>query len=109
MTGNERLTDHGGADAAILVVVQVAPAYSNRRYLDERLAGTSIAQIDRSDADIPRSVEEDRFIHRCFTRPELIALIRRLIPRRFPNQLIKGQRSYIGHNRAKALLEVLKR
>ena len=55
MTGNERLTDDGGADAAILVVVQVAPAYPNRRDVDEGLVGPAFAQIDRSDADIPRS------------------------------------------------------
>ena len=43
MAWNERVMDYGRADATVPIVVQVAPAYSNRRYLDERLAGTSIA------------------------------------------------------------------
>ena len=37
MAWNERLMDYGRADATVPIVVQVAPAYSNRRYLDEGL------------------------------------------------------------------------
>jgi hypothetical protein len=39
MTRSEGLMDDGRPDAAILVVVQVAPAYSNRRYVDEVSSG----------------------------------------------------------------------
>ena len=45
MTGNERLTNDGGADAAILVVVQVAPAYSKGRDIDEDLVGPAFALL----------------------------------------------------------------
>lgn len=69
VTGNERLTDDGGADAAVLIVVQVAPAYPNRRDVDEGLVGPAVTQIDRRDPDIPRSVEDDRLVHERFTLP----------------------------------------
>jgi hypothetical protein len=63
MTGNERLMDDGGADAAVLVVVQVAPAYPSRRDVDEGLVG-----------DIPGPVHENGLVHGAFSVPVSIAV-----------------------------------
>jgi hypothetical protein len=52
MARNEWLMDDGGPDAAVLVVVQVAPADSNRRDLDEGLVEPAFAEIDWRDPDI---------------------------------------------------------
>ena len=52
MARNERLMDDGGPDAAVLVVVQVAPADSDRRDLDQSLVGPAFAWIDWRDPDI---------------------------------------------------------
>ena len=46
---NERFMDDGRADAAVLVVVQVAPADSDCRHVDEGLARLAFAQIEWGD------------------------------------------------------------
>ena len=59
MTGDERLGDDGRADATVLVVVQVAPAQSNGRDVDEGLAGAGFAQIVGQNTGVTRGAQEE--------------------------------------------------
>jgi hypothetical protein len=66
---NERVMDDGRGDAAVLIVVQVAPADSDCRHVDEDLVRPAFAQIEWGDPDIPGAVKENRVVHRGFCSP----------------------------------------
>src|SRR6516225_9049060 len=60
---NERVMDDGRTDAAVLIVVQVAPADSDCRHVDEGLLRPAFAQIEWDDPHIPGAVKENRVVH----------------------------------------------
>ena len=70
MARHKRLSDRRGADAAILVVMQVAAAEANRRDIYQNLARCAFAQIEGCDPGIFGGMQEKGTGHgaRLYTR-----------------------------------------
>ena len=58
--GNERLPYLGRADAAILVIVQIASAEADGGDFEQRLAAPPVPEVERRNPGVSRSVQKHR-------------------------------------------------